>query len=181
MNSRDSSNLLIEPPSAPTPPPEVNEDAGSQALSEALRSSFAIVKALMIGLVIVFFASGFFTINQQERGIILRFGKPVGAGEKALLGPGAQDEVAEPHGVTVEQHVVGGVALVDEAEQFERIAPHPEGQSVGGRDGAPGRVQPVAGVDGVAAVVEGRHHFQHARQKRLRTCRIRPRKTGSGC
>jgi membrane protease subunit HflK len=97
MNSHESSNLLIEPPSAPTPPPpEVNEDAGSQALSEALRSSFAIVKALMIGLVIVFFASGFFTINQQERGIVLRFGKPVGAGEKALLGPGAHWALPSP-------------------------------------------------------------------------------------
>src|ERR1043166_9745973 len=97
MNSHESSNLLLEPPSAPTPPaPEVNEDTGSQALSEALRSSFAIVKALMIGLVIVFFASGFFTINQQERGIILRFGKPVGAGEKALLGPGAHWALPSP-------------------------------------------------------------------------------------
>ena len=35
-------------------------DAGSQALSEALRSSFAIVKVVMVILVVVFLASGFF-------------------------------------------------------------------------------------------------------------------------
>ena len=34
------------PPSAPVPP-EPTEDAGSQALSEALRSSFVIVKVVL--------------------------------------------------------------------------------------------------------------------------------------
>jgi membrane protease subunit HflK len=42
----------------------------------------------MIGLVILFFFSGIFTVPSQERAIILRFGKPVGAGEQQLLGPG---------------------------------------------------------------------------------------------
>ncbi len=82
-----TSNPKPEPPHE-LPTPEMTEDAGSQALSEALRSSFAIVKILMIGLVLVFFGSGFFTVGTQEKAIILRFGKPVGEGEKALLGPG---------------------------------------------------------------------------------------------
>ncbi len=68
--------------------PETPVDAGSQALAEALRSSFAIVRFVMIVLVLVFLASGFFQVGPQERGIILRFGKPVGEGEKALLAPG---------------------------------------------------------------------------------------------
>jgi membrane protease subunit HflK len=76
----------------PVPPETVapNEglDAGSQALSEALRSSFGIVKVVMVVLVIVFLGSGFFTVGPQERAIILRFGRPVGTGEGALLGPG---------------------------------------------------------------------------------------------
>src|SRR5512140_585267 len=75
-------------PKAPALPPETPMDAGSQALSEALRSSFVIVKFVMLVLVLVFLGSGFFTVGPQERAIILRFGKPVGAGEKALLGPG---------------------------------------------------------------------------------------------
>src|SRR5260221_411186 len=36
-------------------------------------------------MVIVFFASGFFTVGPQEKAVILRFGKPVGEGSKALL------------------------------------------------------------------------------------------------
>jgi regulator of protease activity HflC (stomatin/prohibitin superfamily) len=63
-------------------------DPGSQALAEALRSSFGIVKVVMVLLVGVFLFSGFFTVNPSERAIILRFGKPVGEGRQALLGPG---------------------------------------------------------------------------------------------
>jgi membrane protease subunit HflK len=63
-------------------------DSGSQALSEALRSSFGVVKVLMVLLVLVFLFSGMFKVDQQERAILLRLGKPVGTGEEALLGPG---------------------------------------------------------------------------------------------
>ena len=76
-------------PAAPQPAaPELIEDAGSRALSEALRSSFVIVRVLMAALVVLFLASGFFTVGPHEKKIILRFGKPVGEGENALLGPG---------------------------------------------------------------------------------------------
>lgn len=64
------------------------EDTGSRALSDALRSSFLIVKVVMVILVIVFFASGVFTVPSQQQAIILRFGKPVGTGQEQLLGPG---------------------------------------------------------------------------------------------
>src|SRR6267378_932941 len=63
-------------------------DAGSQALAEALRSSFAIVKIVMVLMVVAFFCSGFFTVGPQEKAVILRFGKPVGEGQKALLTAG---------------------------------------------------------------------------------------------
>src|ERR1700722_9746517 len=63
-------------------------DASSQALGEALRSSFAIVKIVMLLMVLAFFSSGFFTVGPQEKAVILRFGKPVGVGDKALLNAG---------------------------------------------------------------------------------------------
>src|SRR5262245_2571271 len=75
-------------PPEPLLPPETPIDAGSQALSEALRSSFGIVKFVMVLLVIVFLGSGFFTVGPQEQAIIIRLGRPVGEREKALLGPG---------------------------------------------------------------------------------------------
>src|SRR5271167_1761911 len=63
-------------------------DAGSQALAEALGSSFAIVKIVMVLMVLAFFGSGFFTVGPQEKAVILRFGKPVGEGQKVLLAAG---------------------------------------------------------------------------------------------
>ena len=64
------------------------QDAGSQALSEALRSSFTVVKIVMVAHGGAFFGSGFFTVGPQEKAVILRFGKPVGEGENRLLGAG---------------------------------------------------------------------------------------------
>ena len=69
-------------------PPLEAQDAGSQALAEALRSSFVIVKIAMVALVVVIFAAGFFTVGPQEKAVILRFGKPQGEGQKMLLGAG---------------------------------------------------------------------------------------------
>ena len=82
---RGSSGAPVAPVS---PPAMVADDAGSQALSEALRSSFAIVRVIMVILVVVFFASGVFTVPSQEQAIVLRFGRPVGTPENQLLGPG---------------------------------------------------------------------------------------------
>ena len=70
------------------PHPPETQDAGSQALSEALRSSFAIVKVAMVVLVITIFAAGFFQVGPQEKAIILRFGNPQGEGQKMLLSAG---------------------------------------------------------------------------------------------
>jgi modulator of FtsH protease HflK len=70
------------------PDAPATQDAGSQALAEALGSSFTIVKIVMVLLVIGFIISCAFQVGPQERAIILRFGKPLGVGEKALLGPG---------------------------------------------------------------------------------------------
>lgn len=82
---------LNRPPAAPPPPPrpEPGEDASAQALADALQASFFIVRLIMIGLVLVFLASGFFTVQPQQKALILRLGRPVAEDESALLGPGA--------------------------------------------------------------------------------------------
>jgi membrane protease subunit HflK len=87
------------------------QDAGSQALAEALRSSFAIVKVVMVLMVIAFFASGIFQVGPWEKAVILRLGKPVGEGQKQLLGNGLHwslpypiDEVVKIP-ITENQHV----------------------------------------------------------------------------
>ena len=77
-------------PGAPAPAPEsqFQEDAGSQALAEAFKSSFFIVQVVMVILVVVFFCSGIFSVGPQEKAVILRLGRPVGEGANALLGAG---------------------------------------------------------------------------------------------
>lgn len=71
-----------------TPAPVAVEDSGSQALSEALRSSFGIVKIIMVVLVIVFIGSGIFTVPPNQKAVVLRFGKTSSAAKNQLLGPG---------------------------------------------------------------------------------------------
>lgn len=71
-----------------TPAPVTPVDSGSQALAEALRSSFSIIKVVMVILFGVFLVKGVFTVGPQEKAIILRLGKPVGVGDKMLLGSG---------------------------------------------------------------------------------------------
>jgi modulator of FtsH protease HflK len=68
--------------------PETPLDPGSQALSEALRSSFSVIKFVMLALVLVFLGSGVFVVGPQEQAMKIRLGRPVGEGQKALLGPG---------------------------------------------------------------------------------------------
>lgn len=77
-------------PAAPEPPPPPDNpvDAGAQALSDALRSSFLIVRVLLVALIVYFLASGVFTVGSQERAIILRFGKPLVRAGSVELGPG---------------------------------------------------------------------------------------------
>jgi membrane protease subunit HflK len=72
----------------PTAEPMMQEDAGSQALAEAFRSSFFIVQVAMVVLVVVFLCSGVFSVGPQERAVILRLGRPLGEGTGRLLGPG---------------------------------------------------------------------------------------------
>jgi membrane protease subunit HflK len=78
-----------------SPAPKM-QDAGSQALAEALRSSFVIVKITMVLLIVVIFLSGMFTVGPQEKAVILRFGKPLGEGQKMLLGAGLHWSFPQP-------------------------------------------------------------------------------------
>ncbi|HLX69527.1 MAG TPA: protease modulator HflK [Verrucomicrobiae bacterium] len=113
-------------------PAESPMDAGSQALSEALRSSFAIVRFVMFLLVLLFLGSGFFKVEPNERAMILRFGKPQGEGEKALLGPGLHwsypypiDEIQKISvtGVQKVTSTVGWYAVTPEQELSGNLPP----------------------------------------------------------
>ncbi len=109
-------------PPEPGLPPETAVDAGSQALAEALRSSFTIVKVVMVLLVLVFLASGLFTVGPEQRAIILRFGKARGEGEKALLMPGLHWSFPYP----IDEHIkvsIGGLQQVSSTIGWYAVTP----------------------------------------------------------
>jgi modulator of FtsH protease HflK len=130
-------------PTAPGLPPETPVDAGSQALSEALRSSFAIVKVVMVLLVLLFLASGFFTVGPQERAILLRFGRPVGEGEKALLMPGLHWSLPYPVDESIKVSISG---LQQVTSMIGWYAVTPEQMLAGIEPPAYGTMNPI--VDG---------------------------------
>lgn len=128
---------------APEPPPVTPDDAGSQALAEALRSSFVIVQFVMWALVILFFCSGFFTVGPQEKAIILRFGKPVGEGPKVLLSAGLHwsfpypiDEVVKIPITEIQKisSTIGWFAVTPEQELSGNLPP-PGPSLIPGTDG----------------------------------------------
>lgn len=108
----------------PGRPPEPL-DSGSQALSEALKSSFGIVKLVMVVLVVVFLGSGVFKVGPDERAIKLRMGRPLGQGERALLQPGLHWSFPYP----IEEYVkvsVSGVKKVSSTSGWYATTPELE-------------------------------------------------------
>lgn len=139
----------------PPPPPgnpnrDVVEEVGSRALSDALRSSFVIVKILMVGLVILFFFSGIFTVPSQERAIILRFGKPVGSGEEQLLGPGLHWSFPSPIDEIV-RIPIGEVQTVNSTAGWYQTTP--EQEAAGNEQPNYGTLNPA--VDGYTITSDG--------------------------
>jgi membrane protease subunit HflK len=104
-------DFKLEEPHAAGSGPERPFDAGSEALTEALRSSFWIVKVVMFLLLIVFLGSGFFTVEPQEQAMIIRLGKPVGEGTKALLGPGLHWSLPYP----IDEYVKVPISAIQKA------------------------------------------------------------------
>jgi len=102
--SNDSSHPGSEPKPVPPPGhpggtdtgPLAVEDAGAQALADALRSSFNLIKLVMLLLVGAFIASGLFTVKPNQVAVKLRFGRPVGVGREQLLQPGLHWKLPYP-------------------------------------------------------------------------------------
>ena len=63
-------------------------DPGTQALSEALRLSFRVLRGIMVLMVLAYLASGLFVVPQHERALVLRFGKVAGLGADRIKEPG---------------------------------------------------------------------------------------------
>ena len=89
MTEEDKQGNKDLQPQAPDKSVSEDLDAAGKSLSEALRISFIVLKAIMIVLVVAFLASGFKTVGSDEQALVLRFGKIRGVGEKRVLKPRA--------------------------------------------------------------------------------------------
>ncbi len=71
-------------------------DESGKSLSDALRISFFVLKIIMVIVVVIFIASGVFKVNQNEKAMVLRFGKIRGFGPGRILEPGLHFAFPEP-------------------------------------------------------------------------------------
>ena len=165
MSQNDEKNLPDLPEKIPAKPAEPSgdlpseapmEDAGTQALSDALASSFRFIRALMIILVVVFLGSGIFTVNPNEMAVLLRLGKPVGSGADAILAPGLHWSFPSPIDEIV-RIPVGESRTVEAANCWYQVTP--EMEISGGLPPSLSTLQP--GVDGYALTSDG--NIIHAR------------------
>ena len=165
MSQNDEKNLPDLPEKIPSKPAETGgdlpseapmEDAGTQALSDALASSFRFIRALMIILVVVFLGSGIFTVNPNEMAVLLRLGKPVGSGSDAILRPGLHWSFPSPIDEIV-RIPVGESRTVEATNCWYQVTP--EMEISGGLPPSLSTLQP--GVDGYALTSDG--NIIHAR------------------
>jgi len=82
------SDLPPANPALPILPPGDGFDPASQSLADALRKSFAVLKALMLVLVVAYVLSGWFRVQPGEVGFVVRMGRVVGEGSESILRPG---------------------------------------------------------------------------------------------
>lgn len=70
------------------PLPNTAVDTGGQALAEALRLSFRLLRGAMALILLGYLASGIFVVQQHERAVVLLFGKVAGLGADRIKDPG---------------------------------------------------------------------------------------------
>ncbi|HAB17124.1 MAG TPA: protease modulator HflK [Verrucomicrobiota bacterium] len=134
-----------------TPTPVTSaDDASSQALNEALGSSFLLVRIFVVLLACAFVFSCVFTVDPSEVAIVLRFGKPRGTGSDVIFKPGLH--WALPYPIDEIVRVRTGEAKTVRANSAW-YATTPEEEALGTEPMAQERLVP--GVDGHTLTQDG--------------------------
>lgn len=83
-------------------PAELDDaDPGQQSLADALKVSFALLKVVMVGLVVLYALSGVYRVEPQEQAVELFFGRIVGEGEDRVKEQGFHLAWPFPLGATI--------------------------------------------------------------------------------
>lgn len=106
---------------SPSPPPAPTaaraEDPGLQALAQALKASFRLLQLLILVLVALFLASGFFTVEDGKFAIVLHLGKIRQTQKAGLVVP----DVLQPGGHWAWPDPIDKVILLPAGEQSLRV------------------------------------------------------------
>ena len=114
-----------------------------QALSDALKSSFIIIRFVMLAVVAVIVGSGVLMVEQNQVAILLRFGKPVITEGNPLLQPGLHFAFPDPIDEKVFVNVGEAMSVkssvgwykVDPEREIRGLGPEPKGFLVPRQDG----------------------------------------------
>ena len=145
---------------SPNGPPRADdrpiEDPGSQALADALSSSFRLIRVLIVLLTVAIVFSGVFIVDPNQVAVVLRFGQPVGEGSERILQPGVHWSFPYPidERVTI---AVGESRTIEATNCWYLVTP--EMLASGTPPDAQATLQPNA--DGYALTSEG--NIIHAR------------------
>jgi len=80
----------------PNPTLHAPQEAGRQALSDALRLSFRLLSFTMVLLGVAYLLSGIFVVHEHERAYVLVFGRISGVGSERLKEPGLHWTLPKP-------------------------------------------------------------------------------------
>lgn len=96
MNNEEMNNQNEWPADSPLPPEgnDRNEpplDEASLSISNALQTSFLALKFVLLGLVVIYLGSGYFTLQAGQKAVVVQFGQIQGTGsaEGPVLAEGA--------------------------------------------------------------------------------------------
>ncbi|MEM1098273.1 MAG: SPFH domain-containing protein [Planctomycetota bacterium] len=99
--------------------PTVAADPAQQALADALRVSFTILKGVMLVLVGLYLISGFYQVQPQEQAVQLRFGAVVGEGEDRVKEQGWHFNWPFPIGAVVKVPTTTQTLTIADTFMFE--------------------------------------------------------------
>jgi regulator of protease activity HflC (stomatin/prohibitin superfamily) len=93
----DDKNTENQIPVSQIQEPQDQLDSAARSLTDALKISFGILKIIMLVLVVLFFTSGIFRVQENEKAMVLNFGKIRGdSAEQRILKPGLRWAWPEP-------------------------------------------------------------------------------------
>ena len=88
------STEISRTPVEASPLPEL--DPGAQALADAMKVSFRILKLVMLAVLVIFFISGFYKVEENQQVLVLRFGDITGSGFDEIKTKGLHWKLPEP-------------------------------------------------------------------------------------